>query len=73
MAKKKPNYLPSAEIEAEGNYNAVGDGLINGTKKSSMLERLDEYEQRKKERHKDGLLDRKQERHREARHEQDER
>ena len=73
MAKKKPNYLSSAEIEAEGNYNSVGDGLINGTKKSSMLERLDEYEQRKKERHKDDVLDRKQERHREARHEQDER
>ena len=73
MAKKKPNYLSSAEIEAEGNYNMVGDGIINGTKKSSMLERLEELEQRKRERHKDRFLDRKQERHMEERHNQDER
>ena len=64
MAQKKPNYLSSAEIEAESNYNMVGDGIINGTKKSSMLERLEALEQRKRERHRDDRLDDRRERHR---------
>ena len=70
---KKPNYLSAAEISAEDNYNFVGDGIINNVGKPSMLERLEEFEQLKKERHKDHIMDRKQERHREARHSQDER
>ena len=51
MAKLKPNYLSAAEISAEGNYNMVGDGIINGTKKPSILEHLEALEQRKRERH----------------------
>ena len=70
---KKPNYLCAAEIALEDNYNMVGDGIINNVGKPSMLERLEEFEQRKKERHKDHILDRKQERHREERHNQDDR
>ena len=70
---KKPNYLSAAEISLEDNYNMVGDGIINNVGKPSMLERLEEFEQRKKERHKDDRIDRKQERHREARHNQDDR
>jgi len=63
MAKKKPNYLASAEIQAEENYNMVGDGIINNVSKPSMLERLEEFERRKQERHKDDRLDDKRERH----------
>ena len=70
---KKPNYLSAAEIRYTENYNMVGDGIINNIPKPSMLERLEEFEQRKKERHKDDRIDRKQERHREARHNEDNR
>ena len=51
MAKRKPNYLSSAEIEAEGNYNMVGDDIINNVQKPSVLEHLAALEQRKRERH----------------------
>ena len=70
---KKPNYLSAAEINYSENYNMVGDGIINNIPKPSMLERLEEFEQRKKERHKDDRIDRKQERHWEARHNEDNR
>ena len=82
---KKPNYLAAAEIRASENYNMIGDGNINNIPKPSMLERLEEHERKKKERHKydriddkrerhkDARHDRKQKRHREARHSQDER
>lgn len=70
---KKPNFLCAAEISTEDNYNFVGDGIINNVGKLSLLERLEAFEQRKKERHKDFISDRKQERHREARHSQGER
>ena len=63
MAKKKPNYLSAAEIDVEGNYNTVGDGIINNVPKPSLLERLEEFEQRKKERHKEDFTDDRQERH----------
>ena len=63
MAKKKPNALSAAEIEVEGNYNMVGDGIINNVPKPSLLERLEEFEQRKKERHKEEMTDEKRERH----------
>jgi hypothetical protein len=63
MAKKKPNFLSSAEIQAEGNYNMVGDGIINNVGKPSLLERLEEFEKRKHERHKDDRLDNMMERH----------
>jgi hypothetical protein len=63
MPKKKPNYLAAAEIEAEENYNMVGDGIINNVPKPSLLEKLEEFEQRKKERHKVDLMDGKRERH----------
>ena len=43
MAKKKPNYLSAAEIDVEGNYNMVGDGIINNVPKPSLLDRLEEY------------------------------
>ena len=56
MAKKKPNYLSAAEIEVEGNYNMVGDGIINNVPKPSLLERLEELEQRKRERNKADYL-----------------
>jgi len=63
MAKKKPNVLSAAEIEVEGNYNMVGDGIINNVPKPSLLERLEEFEQRKKECHKEESIDEKRERH----------
>jgi len=63
MTKKKTNYLASAEIQAEENYNMVGDGIINNVSKPSMLERLEEFERRKQERHQDDRLDDKRERH----------
>jgi hypothetical protein len=53
MAKKKPNFLSSAEISAEDNYNMVGDGIINNQSRPSMLVHLEALEQRKRERHSD--------------------
>jgi len=63
MAKKKPNYLSAAEIGVEGNYNTVGDGIINNVPKPSLIERLEEFEQLKKERHKEEVADDRRERH----------
>jgi hypothetical protein len=62
MAKKKPNLLSAAEICVEGNYNTVGDGIINNVPKPSLLERLEEFEQRKKERHNEEFTDDRRER-----------
>ena len=59
----KSGYLVNAELAVEGNYNMVGDGIINNTPKPSLLERLEELEKRKKERHKDDFMDSKRERH----------
>ena len=59
----KHGYLVNAELTVEGNFNMVGDGIINNVPKPSMLERLEEFEQRKKERHKDELIDDRRERH----------
>ena len=70
---KKPNYLSAAEISLEDNYNMVGDGIINNVGKPSLLERLEAFEQRKRERHKDEIVDDRRERHREERHNQDNR
>jgi len=42
---KKQNYLASAEMDEESNYNMI-DGVINNTPKTSLLERMKEYEQR---------------------------
>ena len=64
MAKKKPNYLSAAEIEAEGNYNMVGDGIINNTQKPSMLEHLKALEERKRERHDEAITENRRELHR---------
>jgi len=36
------NYLVSAEMDEEGNYNMI-DGIINNTKKPSILEQLRNY------------------------------
>ena len=63
MAKKKPNVLSAAEIAVEDNYNMVGDGIINNVGKPSLLERLEEFEKRKQERHKDDRLGDMMERH----------
>ena len=63
MAKKKPNFLSAAEIDAEGNYNTVGDGIINNVPKPSLLERLEELEHRKRERHMEAIADDRRERH----------
>ena len=41
----------------------VGDGIINNVAKPSMLERLEELEQRKRERHKTDIMDDMRERH----------
>jgi len=68
MAKKKPNFLSAAEISAEDNYNMVGDGIINNKSRPSMLEHLEVLEQRKRERHKDDIVDVRRERHRDDRH-----
>ena len=62
MAKRKPNYLSAAEINVEGNYNMVGDGIINNVPKPSLLERLEEFEQRKRERHLEETTEKMQER-----------
>ena len=45
MKDKKQNYLASAEMDEESNYNMI-DGIINNTPKPSLLERMKEYEQR---------------------------
>jgi len=63
MAKRKPNYLSAAEIDVEGNYNMVGDGIINNVPKPSLLERLEEFEQRKRERHMEEMTADTQKRH----------
>jgi hypothetical protein len=73
ITDKKDTYLVAAEMSVEGNYNMVGDGIINNVPKPSMLERLEEFEQKKKERHKSDRIDDKRERHREARHNQNDR
>jgi hypothetical protein len=62
MAELKSNVLSSAEIDVEGNYNMVGDGIINNVPKPSMLERLEELEKEKLERNKDESADDKRER-----------
>jgi len=36
---EKYNYLAAAEMDEEGNYNQI-DGIINNTKKPSILEHL---------------------------------
>ena len=59
----KLGYLEIAEMSVEANYNMIGDGIINNVPKPSLLERLEEFEQRKRERHKDDLLGNKRERH----------
>ena len=69
MSKKKPNSLSAAEIQAEDNYNMVGDGIINNSSKPSMLERLEEFERRKQERHNDDRIEDKRERHKADFHE----
>ena len=43
MKKEKQNYLASAEMDEEGNYNMI-DGIINNIPKSSLLEKIKEYE-----------------------------
>ncbi|MCL2776174.1 MAG: DUF4316 domain-containing protein [Oscillospiraceae bacterium] len=50
MKKEKQNYLASAEMDEEGNYNMI-DGiinniLINNIPKPSLLEQMKEYERR---------------------------
>jgi hypothetical protein len=57
------NYLVSAELADEGNYNMIGDGIINNVPKPSLLERLEELEKRKRERYVDELADDRRERH----------
>ena len=37
--QEKQNYLVSAEMDEEGNYNMI-DGIINNTKKPSILEHI---------------------------------
>ena len=68
MAKKNPNFLSSAEISAEDNYNMVGDGIINNSSRPSMLVHLEALEQRKRERHREDITDARRERHRDDRH-----
>ena len=63
MAKRKPNSLSAAEIDVEGNYNMVGDGIINNVPKPSLLERLEEFERQKRERQNGALADDRRERH----------
>ena len=43
MEKEKQNYLASAEMDEEGNYNMI-DGVINNVPKPSLLEKIKEYE-----------------------------
>ena len=45
MNDKKQNYLASAEMSDEGNYNMI-DGIINNIPKPSLLEQIKEYERR---------------------------
>ena len=45
MKDKKHNYLATAEMNEEGNYNMI-DGIINNVPKPSMLERMEEYHQK---------------------------
>ena len=59
----KSDYLLNAEMAEEGNYNMVGDGIINNVPKPSLLERLEELEQQKRERHKADIFDDTRERH----------
>lgn len=59
----KFDYLVNAELSVEGNYNMVGDGIINNVPKPSMLERLEKLEQRKRERHTDEITEDRRERH----------
>jgi len=68
---KKDDYLLSAEMAVEGNYNMVGDGIINNVPPRSLKERLQEANKRKKERHKEHKVTRKRERHKEQRHERE--
>jgi len=67
MTKKKPNFLSSAEISAEDNYNMVGDGIINNSSRPSMLVHLEALEQRKRERHREDITDARRERHKDDR------
>lgn len=53
MNRKKHNYLAAAEMSEEGNYNQI-DGIINGTPKPSVMERIREYEQRISQKAEDG-------------------
>ena len=48
MNDKKYNYLAAAEMDEEGNYNMI-DGIINGVKKQSILDKIAEYERLIKE------------------------
>ena len=57
------DYLVGAEMSVEGNYNMVGDGIINNVPKPSILEHLAELEKRKRERHRDDIAGDRQERH----------
>jgi len=62
-ADTKSDYLLNAEMVVEGNYNMVGDGIINNIPKPSLLERLEELEQQKQERQKADIIDDTRERH----------
>ena len=62
MRKRKPNHLSSAEIEVEGNYNSVGDGIINNVAKPSVLKQIEKFEKRKRERHKEEQIKKSQKR-----------
>ena len=42
----KCNYLVAAEMSEEGNYNMIGDGIINNVQKPSILDQLKEYQQK---------------------------
>ena len=46
MKDKKYNHLAAAEMDEEGNYNMVDDGIINNVPKPSVLERMKDYERR---------------------------
>ena len=57
MKKQKvDSHLATAEMSEEVNYTML-DGIINNVQKPSVLERLEEFEQKKKERHHDDFLD----------------
>ena len=59
----KFGYLINAEMSVEGNFNMIGDGIMNNVAKPSMLERLEELEQQQLERHKTNIVDDTRERH----------